>query len=103
MATRPQDGYDFTVPTLHESNFGGAVNHARRIAVGKQLPAASARYRKRDAPVADRCFTICPKEEKRQIGISDATLPRTPLACLLNRTFSQLPGLVVVVTASLRA
>jgi len=79
MATRPEHGHDFTVWTFDGRDPGVAVDGARRVAFRKQLPAASARDRKRNAPIPDRRFAIRSEEQKHEIGIPNAALSRAPL------------------------
>jgi hypothetical protein len=79
MATRPEHGHDFAVCAFDGGDPRGAVDGARRIAFREQFPAASARDRKRDAPIPDWRFAIRSEEQKHQIGIPNAALSRTPL------------------------
>jgi hypothetical protein len=78
MAGRPEHGHDLTVFAFDGSNPCGTIDAARRIAFGKELPAASARDRKRDTPISDRRFAVRFGEQEDQIIGPNAALTGTP-------------------------
>jgi hypothetical protein len=78
MATRSEHGHNFAVCAFDGSDPCGAIDGTRRIAFREQFPAASARDRKRDAPIPDWRCAIRSEEQKHQIGVPNAALSRTP-------------------------